>query len=57
MEPNSKKMNSGYRKSSTMYCDSPFIKKAVDGEKARVVKPSEVVNKENSPEGSEKEKE
>jgi hypothetical protein len=40
-----------------MYCDSPFIKKAVDGEKARVVKPSEVVNKENSPEGSEKEKE
>lgn len=45
----------GKLKSERMYCDSPFIKKAVDGEKARVVKPSEVVDKENSPEGLNKE--
>ncbi len=44
----------GYRKSTKMYCDSPFIKKAVDGDKARVVKPSEV-KETTSPEGSEKE--
>lgn len=43
----------GYRKSNKLYCDSPFIKKATEVDKARVVKPSEV--KETSPEGSEKE--
>lgn len=43
----------GYRKSNKLYSDSPFIKRATEDSKARVVKPSEI--KETSPEGSEKE--